>query len=199
MAKHTKTVGTGITKREVTSYSGEDMAAAFDAFARQWNATLSAGGGSFGARVLDAERACRRIIQTVAGPPPFAADSAEDYARRILRLIDLTKGQIARGDANEAARMAVDIGRLCTEACMKGVWETYALRGEANLPLKAEATRGNKKRQDGAKLRHAEWQAMAVGMWVTNKQLSKHAVAQKIARKGRRQPRHDWRNIIKPR
>ena len=72
MAKHKKTVGSGITKREVTRYSGEDMAAAFDAFARQWNAALSEGGGSFGARVLNAERACRSIFRRSPGRRPSA-------------------------------------------------------------------------------------------------------------------------------
>jgi hypothetical protein len=180
MAKHTKTIGTGITKRKVTSYSGEDMVAAFDAFANRWNAARSEGGGSFGARVLKAERACQKVLELVG---PFEPDSAEDYARRILRVIEITRGQIARGDADEAARMAVDIGCLCTESYMKGVWETHALKGEATVSaLKAGATRANKKRQDGAKPRHAEWQAKADEMWGKNKYLSKHAVAKSIAR-----------------
>jgi hypothetical protein len=182
MAKHKKTVGSGITKREVISYSGEDMYAAVKAFLRQWNAARIEGGGSFGAVVLNAERACRSIL-ALAGPPPFEADSPEDYARRILRRIEITKGQIARADADEAARTAVQIGRLCTEAYMKGVWEKHALRGEANASvLKAAAARGNKKKQDRAKPRHATWQAIADEMpgW-QDKSLSASAAAEKIA------------------
>src|SRR5262245_17722971 len=105
MARHTKRVGRGITAREVVSYSGEDMRAAFEAFAREWNAALSeADGSSFAAVVSHAERVCR-IVLKLAEPPPYVADSAEDYAHRIVCLIDSAKSHIKRGDADAAARM----------------------------------------------------------------------------------------------
>jgi hypothetical protein len=180
MAKHKKIVGSGITKREVISYSGEDMYAAAEAFVRQWNAARSEGGDSFGAVVLNAERVCRSIL-ALAGAPPFEADSPEDYARRILRLIEITKGQIARADADEAARTAVDIGRLCTEAHMKRAWESHAQRRAANaVNLNAARDRANKKTQDRAKSRHALWQAKANEMWARNKYLSAADVAKRI-------------------
>ena len=183
MAKHKKIVGSGITKREVISYSGEDMYAAVEAFVHQWNAALSEGGGSFGAVVLNAERACRSIL-ALAGPPPFEADSPEDYARRILRLIEITKGKIARADADEAARMAVQIGRLCTETHLKHLWEDHALRGESNAArLKAAADRENRKKQDRARALDAEQQDMADDMWTRNKYLSASDVADRIADK----------------
>jgi hypothetical protein len=183
MAKRKETIGMGITARVVTRYSKEDMEPAFDVFARQWNAALSKGGGQFGAVVLNAERACRRILAG-AGPGPFMADSAEDYARRISRLIDLTKTNIARGDADGAARMAVDVGRLCTEAHMKGLWERHALRGAKNaLTLKAAARGANQTRQGDAKQCQAMWQAMANDIWAQNKHLSAADVAGSIASK----------------
>ena len=191
MAKYKRAVGSGITKREVISYSGEDMAAAFEAFARQWNAARFEGGGSFGAVVLNAERVCRSILATVAGRPPFEPDSPEGYARRILRLIEITKEEIARGDADEAARTAVDIGRLCTEAHIKGVWED-SLRGEANASaLKAAAARANKKKQARAQPRRAKWQAMADDLWARNQHRSARDVAGRIAEKAGRQSQHD--------
>ena len=183
MAKRKVTVGTGITAREETCYSGEDMKPAMDAFLRRWSEAQSEGGGQFGARVLDWERACRRVLAGV-GPGPFLADSTEAYAKRILRLIDLTRAGIARGDADEAARMAVDIGRLCTEAYMKGKWEKHAMRGADNAStLKAAAARANKEKQGGATSRHATWQAMAKDLWARNKYLSKTDVAGIIASK----------------
>lgn len=183
MTKHKKIIGTGITKREVISYSGEDMCAGFGAFANQWNAARSEGGGSFGAVVLSAERACRSIL-TVAGPPPFGADSAEDYARRILHLIEVAKTHITRGDADEAARTAVDIGRLCTEAHIKQVWEKHALRGEKNASrLKAAAARANEEKRDRARSCDAEQQAMADAMRAANPYLSAAEVGRRLANK----------------
>ena len=199
MAKHKKVVGAGITKLKGKSYSGEDMAAAFDDFACQWNAALREGGGSFRARVQKWERVCRNIL-TEAGPVPFDADDAKDYARRILRLIDMTMGHITRGDADEAARVAVDVGRLCAEAYMKEGWEKHALRGEANAARLKEFTgRANVKRQVDAQSLHATWQAMADEKWVKNKHLSKHAVAISIAKETGDNFNTIRRIIIKPR
>jgi Phage integrase family len=183
MAKFKEIVGTGITAREVTRYSGEDMFPAFEAFARQWNAALSEGGDQFGAVVFNAERVCRSILAN-AGPKPFAPDSAEDYARRVLHLIDLTRTDIALGDAAGAGRMAIDIGRLCTEAHMKRVWEKYALRALRNVSnLKLAAARANKKKQRVAKSREADWQGMATDMWAQNRHLSAADIGRRIADK----------------
>jgi hypothetical protein len=196
MAKHKKSVGSGITERKVISYSGEDMYAAVKAFLHQWNAARSEGGGSFGAVVLNAERACRSILETEAGPPPFGPDSPVGYAGRILRLIEITKGKIARGDADEAARTAVQIGRLCTEAYMKAVWEKHALRGESNAArLKAVAARANKKRQERARALEAKHQAMAADM---NPHLSARALGRRIAAKAGGNPNTIRRRKIKP-
>jgi hypothetical protein len=183
MAKRRETVGTGITAREVTRYSGEDMAPAFAAFARRWNAALAEGGGQFGGAVLDTERACQRVLGG-AGVGPFAAESVEDYAKRILRMIELTKAATARGEADEAARMALDVGRLTTEAKIKGLWEQHALRGEKNASnLRTVTRRANKIRQEKATPRLETWQAMADQMWAANSHLSKTDVATRIADK----------------
>jgi len=183
MAKSTEIVGTGITARPVTRYSDDDIPPAFDAFARQWNEAVAKAGSPFGATVLNVEQACRRILAD-AGNGRFVADSSEDYARRTLRAIDSTKASIACGDADMAARMAVDVGRLITEADIKGRWEGHALRGEKNrATLLSAGQRANNLRQDEAKSRREGWQAMADRIWATNQHLRKADVGKRIAGK----------------
>src|SRR5262249_26386150 len=133
--------------------------------------------------VLEQERICASILAD-AGSGPFPEDSIEDYAKRILRMIDLTKAAIARDDADGAARMAVGVGRLATEACMKGLWERHAVSGGKNAPtLKTVRGRANKIRQDEATPRWEMWKAMAGQTWAANRHLSKTDVAKHIAAK----------------
>jgi hypothetical protein len=180
MAKRRKTVGTGITAREVTTYSGEDMAPAFAAFASRWNTALAEGGGQFGAVVLEQERICASILAD-AGSGPFPEDSIEDYAKRILRQIHFTKSSIAQGDADSAARNALAVGRLITEAHVKGAWEKYAMSALGNAArLSAAARHGNQKRRDAARLRDAKLQAMATALWQRNGYLTARDVAKRI-------------------
>jgi len=179
--KRKKLTGTGITAREVTTYSGEDMAPALAAFACRWNAAFTEGGGQFGAVVLEQERICASILAD-ADSGPFPEDSIEDYAKRILRMIGLTKAAIARGNADEAARMGLVVGCLITEAKIKGSWERHALRGEKNAStLRTVARRANKIRQDEAISRRETWQSMADQKWGAKMHLSKTAVAKHIA------------------
>jgi hypothetical protein len=97
-------------------------------------------------------------------------------------MIDLTKAATARGDADEAARMAMDVGRLITEAKIKGSWERHALRGEKNASTLRTVTRcANKIRQDEAISRLETWQSMADQAWAANMHLSKTDVAKHIA------------------
>lgn len=183
MAKRKVTIGAGITAHERTQYSGEDLALGFDIFLRGWRKAFSEGGGNFGAEVLEQERSCRRIL-AAAGDGPFAADSLQDYARRIVSGIDRTKKRIRSGDADEAAREAVHVGRLVTEVHMKHRWEEHALRGARNYSiLKAASSQANRKKQSAATSRQMEWQAMANKLWAQNKYLSKSAVAGRIANK----------------
>ena len=80
--------------------------------------------------------------------------------------------------------MAVDVGRLVTEAHMKGIWEKHAMRGADNAStLKAAAARANKEKQCGARSRQTAWQKMAKDLWARNKYLSKTDVAGSIASK----------------
>jgi hypothetical protein len=183
MAKRKETIGKGITAREVTRYSGEDMGPALDAWARQWNAAYSEGRGLFGAQVVKQERACRHILAG-AGDGPFAPDSLQDYAKRILDAIDQTKKQILHNDADQAAREAIHVGRLITEFHVKQRWENHALRGKKNfLTLREAARTGNWGRSVHAKHVHSDWQGYADEMWAANPRLSKSEVARRIAKK----------------
>jgi hypothetical protein len=186
MAKRRESVGTGITKRELTLYSGEDLGPFMKGFAKAWNTAVKEGGGHFGAVVLEAERACRRILSDAAvAPKRFEADTVEDYAERIVRHIELAKAAIAKGDADGAARWGVAIGRLCTEAEMKETWEVHALRGEKNaLTVTAGALRENKRRQHEGEQRQAKWQAMADEMRAKNPHLTASVIARHIVDKG---------------
>jgi hypothetical protein len=196
MAKRPRAIGGGITARTVVSFDGADMQPAFEAFARRWNAALAEGGGQFGAVIHEQEQACRRILDGAA-PPPFKTDSIEWWALRILRAIEATRSHIARGDADEAARMALDVGRLITEVKIKGSWERHALRGEKNAStLRTLTCRANKIRQEEATPRLETWQAMADQAWAANRHLSKNAVAKHIAFKVGGNPDTIRRKII---
>jgi hypothetical protein len=135
---------------------------------------------------LDQERQCRAIL-AAAGPGPFAADSLEDYARRILRAIELTQRFIEHKDADQAARCAVQVGVLITEAHMKGVWERPALRGvtalETDESLRAAAVSHNTAKRENAGRDHAHWQKMAQDIWNDDKDLAAAEVARRIAKK----------------
>jgi hypothetical protein len=199
MAKERRTIGSGMTAREVTRYSDEDTGPALHVWSRQWNADLSEGGGLFGSQVVKQERACRRILAG-AGDGPFERDSLQDYAKRILYGIDQTKKQILHGDADQAAREAVHVGRLITEMNMKLRWEDHALRGAKNAStLKATANLGNQKRHGKAQTRHSKWQTRANKKWAQNPLLSTAAVANLVARECGDPPRTIRRNIKKPR
>lgn len=172
MAKQTKIIGGGITARAVTSYTGPDIADAIDHMVRLFSADP----------LIEAERSCRAFLAG-AGAGPFEQDSAEDYAQRILRLITLARACVARGDADNAARLAFAAGCECTEARMKGQWERHAVRGLKNVSALKEATRANNKNKtEGAARLHAKWQALAQKMWAGNKYLSKSDVAEHIAK-----------------
>jgi hypothetical protein len=181
MAKYRKTVGAGITERRVTVVDGVDMAPAFGEFALNWNAARAEGGGDFGAEVLYVEQSCRRV-QDGAGPGPIERDSPEDYAERILFTIRQTKAFINRDEAERAARSALDLGKLITEANLKGRWEKPALFGATNLSaLKTGGAAENLEKKRKAQRQHAKWQAEADQILAKNPHFSKSRVAKILA------------------
>jgi hypothetical protein len=182
MAKKHKAIGTGITARALTEYSGEDIGPFSKDFFSRWNAACAEGGGRFGAVVRETERVCRRILAG-AGGGLFEADTVEDYAARILKHIDVTKAAIKRGDADGAARLGVVVGCLLTEAWMKEEWEAHALRGKKNAEVLSEARRAVGRNSSAkAKRLWAEWQARADKIWAGKTRISATGVAKIIAR-----------------
>jgi hypothetical protein len=121
--------GSGITKRVVPALSG-DMRAA------DMGQTLlyTAGGGSFEGWIREPEAMARTILQGAGHDPDrpgsVAAedDTPVDYSARILRLIQIVRGAIKRGNAEEAARFSLQIGWLACEHDFKVDWEKPAWR-----------------------------------------------------------------------
>jgi hypothetical protein len=73
------------------------------------------------------------------------------------------------------------VGRLITEAHVKGAWEKYAMSALGNAArLNAAARYGNQKRRDAARLRDAKLQAMATALWQRNGYLTARDVAKRI-------------------
>ena len=145
MAKQRKTIGTGITAREVVTYDGDDILPALEEFFSKLEADRKKGGGDYGAASLHIIEKCQRIIANSGGPyetdspADFAeriiheTDSPEDFAQRIIRRDKIAKTMIAGGNADAAARFAFDVGFLAAQAIMKYVWERPALVGKKNL------------------------------------------------------------------
>jgi hypothetical protein len=190
MAKQQKTIGTGITAREVVTYDGEDMQAALVDLFSQWNANRIKGGGDYGAASLHIIEKCRRIIANSVrpyetdSPADFAErDSPADFAKRILRHHQIVQARIKRGDADGAARFAFEVGALAAQAIMKQLWERHALRGKKNLEaIQYGSWNSNQQRQQDREKEHQRWNAKAAPIWKRSPDLSKSRVAAMVKR-----------------
>lgn len=149
--------GTGITAREVTYHTGEDVGPEMKRQLTDWNNKLKKGGGAFGAVTLDPIEEVRAILES-AGPPPYPKDSPECFAQRIERLHRIVLSELKSGRGDEAARFAWQLGRLYERASMKEAWEEHALRG---VELLKGASKGGSERwrEQGWKDRGPELQA----------------------------------------
>lgn len=122
--------GRGITAREVTLFDAKDPADAaammlwFDSLGEELRAK-----GLWGAATHQMRAACEGIMQSQPdrGHQP---DSPRDFAQKILRSLELADHAILEGQAELAARLALDAGQLWATAVMKWSWEADALRGE---------------------------------------------------------------------
>lgn len=128
MPKHVRTVGRGFTARTEVHVSGQDMAAAFEDFAKNWNRAWEEGGGAFGAVTLTAVKQCRAIVAAKA--EPYEPGSIEDLAKAFLRSHELANAEIGRERADSAARLGFDAGVEWATLYLKWAWEDDALRGE---------------------------------------------------------------------
>lgn len=106
------------------------------------------------------------------------------YAYRTLLAVVSVRDAIKRGNIDDVARWALDLGRLTREAELKFEWEREAIRARtAAERLLAEATSHNACRQSEAAARTSDWQALADDIWSREPDLSAVAVARLIARK----------------
>jgi hypothetical protein len=112
---------------------------------RGWDAELKEH-GYFGAVALDPERACQDIVDNPKGREEFLPS-----ARQVLKLIRLTKAEILKGNADEAARWAFDAGKAWRHA-----WFADVHGDDVRYAVKAEAARdrgrATKKRNQAAQM-----------------------------------------------
>jgi hypothetical protein len=90
----------------------------------------------------DVESWARRTLDG-ATPQAIAAEhSREWYAESILRWLNYTRAEIARGDAAQAAARALRLGDLLAEARIKFRWEKAALTGQKFIAGRKSGTGG---------------------------------------------------------
>lgn len=182
MAKEVKKHGTGITSYEVPHYSGEDLREGLASGSESMAKGIKEQGGLFGWRTSAMVEVADEIL-SVAGDGPYEDQTPEDYAYKIHSYWRCAKKAIAKGNADEAARWAYELGSLCAEAAMKFEWESDALRGHKNAGTLGEnRDKRNRKRADEARRNHATWLECAkeiIGREPENKNLSD--IARKIS------------------
>ncbi|MEQ9489514.1 MAG: hypothetical protein RIM72_11040 [Alphaproteobacteria bacterium] len=180
MANKTKTRGTGITQRHLRNYSAKDIRQ----WAENWNELYDKGGGNYGAEVYNVVSWAESLGVDRYGMGQYEDDSPEDFAQRILNLHFFTKKMIEEGDADDAARFGVLMGRLITQFQLKISWEQYALTGQRQTShLKERTAEYNRERSKTASRVWAPFLAEAArlikaGDRRSNEQLGLYVMAQ---------------------
>jgi hypothetical protein len=144
MAKHVKTIGTGITAEPQVTYSGEDMMLAMKRWTENWNTARNEGGGDFGAVTLAVVKQCQAILARV-GERPFLEHTEGWFADQILIHHNIVKNAISNKNADMAARFACQLGYLHCQAHMKARWEPAALTGQKVRHESPGADKGGRK------------------------------------------------------
>ena len=176
MAKQRKTIGTGITAREVVEYDGEDMIPGWLELDLQWEAKRQKRGGNYGAVSLHIIEWCRQIIAD-SGTGLHETDLA-DFAEQIIQKDIIAQAAIKRGHADWAAKFAYEVGFLAAQAKMKLDWEKHALRGKKNLDAIQYGSRtSNQQRYQDREKEHQRWNVAATRIWKRSPNLSKMGVA----------------------
>ena len=162
MVRRQRTVGTGITERTVYGYEypitwkdRKEMEENTLLFSKHMEEM-----GLFKTATYHARAQCESILNGKNMDATFPDDSPEDFAKRILRLLECTDQFIKnansclaeefadRGDSEVAARLAFDAGVLWERALMKWYWEREALIGQKILDTAdagAEQRRGRRR------------------------------------------------------
>ena len=113
--------GSGITRRAALWLMGD----ATDMGDTLRHASSSA---NFESWICEPETEARAILEKSAPTAP-ENDEPADFAQRIVRIIQLARGAIDRGDAAGAAHFAVMLGHTVASAEMKAAFERDAARG----------------------------------------------------------------------
>jgi hypothetical protein len=132
MAKKTRSFGSGMTAKNVTMSSDEDIGPSLQKSAKAWNDKFESGSGAYGAVVHDVVAWAKDILENEDATAE--QDTPYDYAQRILQHHKIISAAIDQGDAGKAARFAVSLGAFCAEAEIKHYWEPHALRGLDFVP-----------------------------------------------------------------
>ncbi len=150
MAISKKTVGTGITAKTNTSYSGDDMAGGLKESFEAWGADFDEGGGQFGAVALRWRKTAEAVRKEFSEEYP-ARDSMGWFAQQVMTHHRIVEKAIREGDIQTAARFGFDLGILVAEWRMKCGWEDHALLGvktRKNPECKSRCNIGPQKRSD---------------------------------------------------
>ena len=183
MAKQRKTIGTGITTREVVTYDGVDMIPGWLELDLQWEAKRQKGGGNYGAASLHIIEWCRQI-NADSGTSLRETDSLADFAEQIIQKHIIALAAIKRGHADWAAKFAYEVGFLAAQAKMKLDWEKHALRGKKNLDAIQYGSRtSNQQRYQDREKEHQRWNVEATRIWKRSPNLSKRGVADMVRRR----------------
>ena len=117
--------------------------------------------------------------------PITERDSHEGYAIRFLRFVVGIRYLLKRnrrGDAEEAARLGIELGMLITESRMQFSWEQPAIsdrrRAEA---LEIARDRHNLTKRAEAEQKQARWREKAKGVWLRHPSWGALKVAEEIA------------------
>ncbi len=187
--------GTGITKRDVLTITSDSTpqdildtlqaAAEVDSFEGQIRGVEDAADNflkdakydAFNI-ISDADPHVRSRLQLTA---VNEVDSHIHFALQIKTAIIRVRGAIKRGDADQAARYAINLGELITAHDMKVEHEPEALAGhKQRSDLQTGRTKLSRRRSVKDKQKWLRWNSAAAGIWRRQPALSKNAVAKLV-------------------
>jgi hypothetical protein len=171
MSKTTTIIGTGITKKILTTWGGdvESLNAGLLELAAGPPQTFE---GLYGGPI---EERCRRVLEKAGLCQPgddvvkkagslgnelrqVEWDSAVGYAIRLARELHVVRMKLLQGDGQEAVRSAFELGLMFKEAQMKFRFERPALSGAKRAQSLAQATKShNMRKQTRAAIKHEAW------------------------------------------
>ncbi len=143
------TKGSGITAREERIFDLNDQKSC-----DEWLAAVGADAFWFADTIEPAAAWAKAVLQKAKQERRRCAwddDTPESYARRLDHYIGMANGLIKRGNADCAARIALEVGKLAEQARMKFAWEAAAIQGmQGRTRSKKGADKTNRGKRDDA-------------------------------------------------